>query len=48
LPEKGGSRNFVIEWLVVFIFFMAMASLATVVALRWFAGASIRLTTAAT
>ena len=48
LPAKGDSRNFLIEWPVVLSYLMAMTSLATVVALRWLAGASTRVTTAAT
>jgi hypothetical protein len=48
LPAKGDSRNFLIEWPVVLPYLMAMISLATVVALRWFVGASTRLMTAAT
>jgi hypothetical protein len=38
----------VIEWPVLLPYLMAMTSLATVVALRWLAGATTRLTTAAT
>jgi hypothetical protein len=47
LPAKGDSRNFLIEWPVVLPYLMTMTSLATVVALRWLAGAPTRLTTAA-
>jgi hypothetical protein len=34
LPAKGDSRNFLIELLVVLPYLMAMASLATVEAIR--------------
>jgi hypothetical protein len=34
LLAKGDSKNFVIEWLVVFKYWMDMAYLATVVAFR--------------
>jgi hypothetical protein len=37
LLVKGVSRNFLIEWPIVLPCLMAMASLATVVALRWLA-----------
>jgi len=37
-----------IEWPVVMPYLMAMTSLATAAALQWLAGASTRLTTAAT
>jgi len=39
LPAKGASRNFSIERPVLLPRMMAMTSLATVVALRWLAGA---------
>ena len=48
LPAKGDSRNILIEWPVVLPYLMAITSLATAVALRWLAGASTKLTTAAT
>ena len=48
LPAKGASRSFVIERLVLLPGMMAMTSLATVEALQWLAGASTRLTAAAT
>jgi hypothetical protein len=48
LPATGDSRNFVIEWLVSLLYLMAMTYLTSVVALRWLAGASTRLTAAAT
>jgi hypothetical protein len=47
-PAKGDSRNFLIEWPVVLPYLMAMTSLATVVAFRWLAGSSTRLTAAST
>ena len=48
LPAKGASRSFSIERPVWLLYLMAMTSVATVVALQWLAGASTRLTTAAT
>jgi hypothetical protein len=48
LPAKGASKNFSIERLVLLPGMMTMTSLATVVALRWLAGASTKLTAAAT
>jgi hypothetical protein len=48
LPAKGDSRNFLIERPALLPSMMATTSLATVEALRWLAGASTRLTTAAT
>ena len=48
LPAKGASRNFLIERPVWLLYLMAMASLATVEALKWLARASTRLTAAAT
>jgi hypothetical protein len=48
LPAKGASRSFVIKRPVLLPGMMAMTSLAIVEALRWLAGASTRLTAAAT
>ena len=48
LPAKGNSRNFLIEWLVLLMYLVVMASLATAAALQQLEGASTRLTTAAT
>jgi hypothetical protein len=48
LPAKEASRGFEIKTPVLLLGMMAMASLATVEALIWLAGASTRLTAAAT
>ena len=45
---EGRLEELSIEWLVWLLYLMAMTSLATVVAFQWLAGASTRLTTAAT
>jgi VIT1/CCC1 family predicted Fe2+/Mn2+ transporter len=41
-------KIFLIEWPVMLPYLMAMASLTAVVAMRWLAGVSTGLTTAAT
>jgi hypothetical protein len=48
LPAKVVSRNFLIEWLILLPYFMAMISLDTVVAFQWLAGAKTRPSYAAT
>jgi hypothetical protein len=48
IAGEGRLEELLIEWPVVLPYLMAMTSLTTVVALRWLAVASTRVTTAAT